>query len=49
MNIATVIVIFGIAAAVLGALVSLRKRKATGSSRCSCGCENCAMNGLCHK
>ena len=46
MNIATVLVILGIAAAVIGTIVSLRKRKATG---CSGGCEHCSMSGLCHK
>ncbi len=47
-NLGTIAVAVILICAVAWIVISLRKDKRSGKS-CSCGCENCAMKGKCHK
>ncbi|MBR3299756.1 MAG: FeoB-associated Cys-rich membrane protein [Clostridia bacterium] len=42
-NIGTIVVLALLAAAVIGVIVSIVKKKRSGGSTCSCGCSSCAM------
>lgn len=44
------IVILGVIALIVGAIVfSYIRAKRQGKSTCSCGCGQCAMQGICHR
>ena len=44
-NWGNILVVVLVAAAVIGALLNLRKRKKSG---CTCGCSGCPSSDICH-
>ncbi len=48
-NLSTIIVSLILIAIVVSVIIKMIKDKKAGKSSCSCGCENCAMHGACHK
>lgn len=44
----TIITVILLAAALVGASVSIIKNKRSGQSGCGCGCSGCAMRDECH-
>ena len=44
-NWGNILVIVLVAAAVVGAVVNIRRKKASG---CTCGCGGCPSKGICH-
>jgi len=47
-NVGTIIVALVLAAIVALIVIARVKAKKKGKSTCGCGCENCAMSGMCH-
>ncbi|MDY3030788.1 MAG: FeoB-associated Cys-rich membrane protein [Clostridia bacterium] len=46
-NISTIIICAAIIAAAVGIIASWIRNKKRGKSSCGCGCQGCAMNGMC--
>ena len=47
-NLSTIIVLAVVILIVTLIVVKLIKDKKQGKTSCSCGCDNCALNGTCH-
>ena len=48
-NISTIVVLAVVIVAVAAVVVKMVRDRLHGKSSCSCGCENCAIRGECHK
>lgn len=48
-NIGSILVLLLVTGGLTALIVYLAKQKKQGKSSCSCGCQNCAMKGCCHK
>ena len=48
-NLPTILICLGLAAAVAAIIISLVRNRKKGRSACGCGCQGCAMSGSCHK
>lgn len=47
-NIGTIIVLLIVIAVVAAAAASVVHQRRKGTTGCGCGCQNCAMHGMCH-
>ena len=47
-NIATLLIVAGLAAAVVLIIIKLVRDKKRGAPVCGCGCAHCAMSSTCH-
>ena len=48
-NLATIIVLILVAAAVIFAIFTMIKNKKNGKTSCGCGCSGCPNSALCHQ
>ena len=48
-NLPTILICLGLAAAGAAKIISLVRKRKKGRSACGCGCQGCAMSGSCHK
>ncbi|MBR4223634.1 MAG: FeoB-associated Cys-rich membrane protein [Oscillospiraceae bacterium] len=48
-NIGTIVITLVLIALVISVIAGMIKDKRKGKHSCSCGCKNCAMQGMCHK
>ena len=48
-NLGTIIITIVLIGIVSAIIVSMKKDKKQGKTSCGCGCQNCAMHGVCHK
>ncbi len=48
-NLGTILIGVVLAAIVAAIIVALVRKKKSGRTACSCGCQNCAMRDACHK
>ncbi len=48
-NLATLLVLAVLAAALVGIFLHLLRRKRSGKGACGCNCGACPMHGACHK
>lgn len=48
-NLGTIIITMILAGIVVTIIVNMKKAKKQGRHSCGCGCQNCAMHGMCHK
>ena len=44
----TILVLFLVAAALAGAVWSMRRGRRSGRSGCGCGCDSCPSKNICH-
>ena len=48
-NLGTIIITLVLIGIVTAIIVKMKKDKKQGKNSCGCGCQNCAMHGMCHK
>ena len=48
-NLGTIIITLILIGIVTAIIISMKKDKKKGMTSCGCGCQNCAMHGMCHK
>ena len=48
-NLGTIIITLVLIGLVTAIIIGMKKDKKKGKNSCGCGCQNCAMHGMCHK